>query len=418
PWTADESAFFRACDRRIRQTQQAELGIIEPQLRANGEQFWLETNKVPLHDSNGEVIGILATYQDITQRQQSELALKALNQQLAQQATELASLHHNLEQKVYERTTELHATNHKLKIEIAERLASEAQLQQALHALQATQVKLIQQEKMSSLGQLVAGVTHEINNPVNFIYGNLKPIQGATDQLLRLINLYQKYYPQPEREIAHAIANIDLPFLQSDIYKILRSMETGTERIQSIIASLNNFSRLNEADLKLVSIHEGIDSALTLLHNRLRDDHPHCQIRIIKNYANIPDVECYAGQLNQVFMDILGNAIDALVKQPRPISEDQVNYPSITISTEQATPKFVRVIIHDNGVGISAATQARMFDPFFTTKPIGKGTGLGLSISYTIIAEQHQGRMWCDSTLGHGTSLLIEIPLRQSGLKF
>jgi len=282
-------------------------------------------------------------------------------------------------------------------------------IQQTLHQLQETQSQLIQTEKMSSLGQLVAGVAHEINNPVNFIHGNLNPVAEYAQDLLSLLHLYQEHYPDPIPAIQDQTEAIDLDFLVEDLPKILNSMKIGTERIRQIVLSLRNFSRLDEADMKEVNIHDGIDNTLLILQNRLKAKPEHSGIEIIKEYGNLPLVECYAGQLNQVFMNLLNNAIDALEAQPHPRI--------ITIRTEMsrgdtATGSCVRIRIADNGSGMTEDVKARLFDPFFTTKSVGKGTGLGLSISYQIVVEKHGGVLKCVSEPGQGAEFWIEIPIQ------
>ncbi|WP_225938658.1 sensor histidine kinase [Kovacikia minuta] len=309
------------------------------------------------------------------------------------------------------------------------------QLNQAFQELRHTQSQLIQSEKMSSLGQLVAGVAHEINNPVSFIHGNLSHVNEYTHSLLSLVNLYQQYYPDAEPVIQKEIEAIDLEFLQEDLPKILESMKMGSNRIRQIVLSLRNFSRLDQAEMKPVNIHEGIDSTLMILQNRLKAKSHSPDIEIIKDYGNLPEIECYAGQLNQVFMNILSNAIDALEEKsgarsqepegiqnvelktqnssPSPAPDSPLPTPSIQIQTQLLTPNRVRIRIADNGPGIPPAVQERLFDPFFTTKPVGAGTGLGLSISYQIVVEKHRGSLKCISELGKGTEFWIEIPTHQ-----
>ena len=294
--------------------------------------------------------------------------------------------------------------------EIAE--AQSKKLEKSLRELQQTQAQLVQAEKMSSLGQLVAGVAHEINNPVNFIYGNLKYAKDYTQCLLNLVHLYQQFYANPVSEIQEYIKKIELDFLVDDLPKILNSMEVGAERISEIVLSLRNFSRLDEAEKKRVDIHQGLDSTLLILQSRFKNSLDRPGINVVKNYGNLPLVDCYPGQLNQVFMNIISNAIDALdnYDSRRAIAEIHANPNTITITTEVIETSCV-IRIADNGSGITEAVKERLFDPFFTTKPVGKGTGLGLSISYQIIVEKHGGTLRCISEPGQGTEFWIEIPL-------
>lgn len=292
-----------------------------------------------------------------------------------------------------------------------------------LQELQRTQMQMIQSEKMSSLGQLVAGVAHEINNPVNFIYGNLAHAHDYIKDLLGLVDLYQEHYPTPAAEILDEIDAIDLEFLKEDLVKLLNSMKVGADRIQTIVASLRTFSRMDEAEKKQVSIHDGIDSTLMILQNRTKARHDRPEIEIFKEYANLPVIDCYAGQLNQVFMNILVNAIDALEEAVTQNSAIDW-HPRITIRTEYlqaaepgsssnfSTPA-IRITIEDNGTGMPEAVKARIFDPFYTTKPIGKGTGMGMSISYQIITQKHGGTLTCHSIPGTGTQFVIQIPADQ-----
>ncbi|MCF2149830.1 ATP-binding protein [Desmonostoc muscorum LEGE 12446] len=298
---------------------------------------------------------------------------------------------------------------------------SEAQLRQEAKHLAS---QLVQSEKMSSLGQLVAGVAHEINNPVNFIYGNINFASQYIEDLLKLLQLYQQYYPNPVPEIENKIEAIDLNFLITDLPNLLSSMEVGAERITEIVLSLRNFSRLDEAEMKAVNIHEGIDSTLMILENRLKAKPNSVGIEVIKEYGELPLVECYAGQLNQVFMNILANAIDAL-EESLVISHSSFatdkglmtnNRGQIRIHTKLNKDKQVVIRIADNGIGIPEDVQQRLFEPFFTTKPVGKGTGLGLSISYQIITQKHQGKLQCISTVGQGTEFVIIIPLTQRAI--
>ncbi|HEY9613512.1 GAF domain-containing protein [Allocoleopsis sp.] len=304
----------------------------------------------------------------------------------------------------------------------------------ALENLKQAQTQLIQTEKMSSLGQLVAGVAHEINNPVNFIYGNLTYTNQYAHDLLNLLQLYQKYYDSPAPEIDEYANAIDLDFLREDLPKILASMKIGSERIRNLVLSLRNFSRLDQAEMKPVDIHEGLDSTLLILQHRLKGKPSYPAITVVKTYSELPLVECYASQLNQVFMNVLSNALDALEDyySSRTAEELKALQGNITISTSvrpvdidpevgksgensssALTSSHVVIQIADNGPGISPALLSQIFDPFFTTKPIGKGTGLGLSISYQIVVEKHGGIFRCESQPGQGTQFWIEIPIRR-----
>lgn len=303
-----------------------------------------------------------------------------------------------------------------------EQLQQQAQnLQQALRELGKTQSQLIQSEKMSSLGQLVAGVAHEINNPVNFIHGNLEHTRQYTQDLLRLIALYQTHIQSVPSIIAEEIEAIDLEFIQSDFPKILSSMKVGTDRIRGIVQSLRTFSRLDEADMKAVDLHEGIDSTLMILGNRIKAKPDRPGIQVIKDYGNLPKVECYPGQLNQVFMNILCNAIDALEHHFKPATTTLAtplppaspSVPTITIHTEVLNQQYVRISLTDNAMGMPKKVRDRLFEPFFTTKPVGKGLGMGLPISYQIITDKHKGSLQCISSPGQGTTFVIEIPIQQ-----
>ncbi|MEH2253215.1 sensor histidine kinase [Nostoc sp.] len=305
----------------------------------------------------------------------------------------------------------------------AELEAANYQLKLTLKDLENTQAQLIQTEKMSSLGQLVAGIAHEINNPVNFIDGNIIIINEYTRDLLNLITLSQKYNYHLVSEIQVYIKEIDLDFIKEDLPKILSSIKMGAERISKLVLSLRNFSRLDEAGKKQVDVHEGLDSTLLILQNRLEAKGNHPDIQVIKQYGNLPKVECYPGQLNQVFMNILNNSIDTLkesiigchllVVNVKTTSNQQLttNNPQIRIHTEVLDSNQVIIRIADNGCGMTEEIMQKIFDPFYTTKPVGSGTGLGMSISYQII-NKHGGQLKCISTPLQGTEFIIQIPIR------
>ncbi|MCC5645182.1 GAF domain-containing protein [Nostoc sp. CHAB 5824] len=291
--------------------------------------------------------------------------------------------------------------------------AQTQKLQQALHELQLAQTKLIQSEKMSSLGQLIAGVAHEINNPVNFICGNLKYVAEYAQDLLHLLENYQKFLPIAPPELESELDNIDLEFIMEDLPKLLDSMKLGTSRIVEIVQSLKNFSRHDEAEMKAVNIHDGIDGTLMILHHRLKADVRRPKVEIVKDYAKLPLIECYPGQLNQVFMNVLANAIDALEEG---MSNEEIFPPSaqISIRTEVLDNQWVVIRIADNGPGMKEEVIRRIYDPFFTTKDIGKGTGLGMAISYQIVVDKHGGMLKCRSQPGEGTEFWIQIPVNRA----
>jgi len=283
-------------------------------------------------------------------------------------------------------------------------------LAQALQRIQNAQCQF-HSEKMSSLGRLVAGVAHEINNPIGFIFSNLHHATEYIRELLRLLDLYQQAFPEATPLLREEIQTIDLEFIKSDLPKLLESMKVGSERISQLVQSLRLFSRLDEAKIKAIDIHEGIESTLIILQHRLKLYPNYCEIQVVKDYADLPAIECFPGPINQVFMNIISNAIDALEER----LEVQGLYPNpmIKIRTIRLDQERVAISITDNGGGITEMVQQLLFDPFFTTKPVGKGTGLGLSISYQIIVEQHHGKLYCNSQLDQGTEFVIELPINQ-----
>ncbi|WP_159790846.1 PAS domain S-box protein [Sodalinema gerasimenkoae] len=290
------------------------------------------------------------------------------------------------------------------------------ELSRAYRELQDTQVQLVQAEKMSSLGQLVAGIAHEINNPVNFIYGNLQYTHEYASSLLELVEAYQQHYPNPPGAIAQFIDEIELDFLKDDFHQLITSMRNGATRIRDIVKSLRTFSRLDEAELKAVDLHENLDSTLVILQNRLKGHGDHPGIKIIKNYGQLPNVECYSGLLNQVFMNLLVNAIDAIDQRKESLTlEQQVVYQGCITITTRIDNHQVYLSIRDNGVGMSRQVREQIFNPFFTTKPVGTGTGMGLPTSYQIISKYHNGELICNSTLGAGTELIIQLPAMPRG---
>ncbi|MEG5037744.1 MULTISPECIES: PAS domain S-box protein [unclassified Microcoleus] len=504
PWKPEETEIFRACDRRIMATNTPEYHIIESKMQADGTQCCLDTNKIPLHDNSGNVVGILSTFEDITDRlslaaqvraseelfrtifEDAPIAIYLANlddnklvrvnktycEMLGYTAEELLSktfieLGHpedyskNLEVAHYLERGEtnsyqieirqLAATGkivwvnvtatlirdaegkaiYKLgmienitnrKISAAALQASESQLrkqatqlQEAYEQLQHAQIQLVQSEKMSSLGQMVAGIAHEINNPATFINGNISHTYNYFHDLIEVLSLYQECYPSPVAQISEKVKELDLDFLKEDLPRMLNSMRVGIERISKIVLSLRNFSRLDESEMKLVDLHEGIDSTLLILQHRLHQGSKKSRIEIIKEYGKISKIHCCAGQLNQVFLNIISNAIDALENQPQPrtiVIRTLMKKAGLKSHSKNQLSDCDRIVIciADSGPGMSEDVRKRLFDPFFTTKPVGAGTGLGLSISHQIVVEKHKGSLRCISAPGQGAEFWIEIP--------
>jgi two-component system, NtrC family, sensor kinase len=369
------------------ETGQTQAGIEYRIRHKDGSWRWHESNLSAVHNSRGRVLSVIGIAHDINARVLAEEAGQKIEIQLRQQTQDL------------ERTVQ--------------------ELQQA-------QTQLVQSEKMSSLGQMVAGIAHEINNPVGFIHGNLKHACDYIGDILELLKLYQQQFPDGTPKIQDHIEEIDLDFIKEDLPKLLSSMEVGTTRIREIVRSLRNFSRLDEAERKAVDLHSGIDSTLMILGTRLKGKPDRPKILTIKEYGNLPLVECFAGQLNQVFMNIFANAIDAIdeawaMKSAKAADQTTKTVPfdppQIRIVTEvipSDDPKLsncISIRIADNGLGMPETIRQRLFDPFFTTKPVGKGTGLGMSISYQIVTQTHGGQLRCTSELGRGTEFAIKIPI-------
>ncbi|ASC73743.1 PAS domain protein [Halomicronema hongdechloris C2206] len=339
-----------------------------------------------------------------------KIAQGDLNQQVPIQSHDELAV---LAQSFNEMTSRLQQTLSLLqahKDELEQRVQERTQaLSEAIQHLQQTQTQLVQSEKMSSLGQLVAGVAHEINNPASFIHGNLTYASTYIQDLLDIITLYQQHYPNPPAGLQEAIDAVDLAFIQSDLPKLLQSMQVGSDRINEIVRSLRTFSRLEEGDFKPADIHDGIDSTLMILKHRLKMATGN-GIQVVKHYAPLDPIDCRLGQLNQVFMNILTNAIDALQDQGAAPSSPSQQPPTIEIRTRSLSPDWIAIHIFNNGPSIDTEIHSKLFDPFFTTKSVGQGTGLGLSISYQIVTEHHRGRLYCHSKANWGTEFILELP--------
>ncbi|MDJ1173828.1 PAS domain S-box protein [Roseofilum capinflatum] len=341
--------------------------------RKDGSLYWAHATISPIFNADQKITHFLGIQENITARKQAESDLRESEYKLRQQTQEL------------EKTL--------------------AELRQA-------QSQLIQTEKMSSLGQLVAGIAHEINNPVSFIYGNLGYAESYIKDLMSVIEAYQNSYPNPEQQVSETIEEIDFEFLVEDLAKILQSMKEGANRIDAIVSSLRTFSHIDQVGIKAVDIHQGLDSTLTLLQCRLQGDENRREIQLKKQYGKLPLVECYPDQLHQVFMNLIMNAIDAIEERDRSSDNVQSYLGEISIITRTIGDRSVQISIIDNGIGIKESIKPRLFDPFFTTKDVGQGTGLGLSISYQIITEQHQGTIECLSKVSEGIEWVITLPVQ------
>ncbi|BAY60195.1 response regulator receiver signal transduction histidine kinase [Calothrix brevissima NIES-22] len=322
--------------------------------------------------------------EEVLARIQVHLKIRFLTKKLAEQ-------NQQLEQRVGERTQDL---------------------SQALEDLKQSQVQLVQQEKLSTLGQLVAGVAHEINNPLGFITGNVDFINNYTQSLITHLRLYQEIYPQADEKIIKNAKLIELEQILQDIPKAISSVNLGLERITEISESLRIFARTDTTHKISFDIHDGIDSTLLILKHRLKSNKQRPEIVIIKNYGDLPFIDCYPGQINQVLMNLIANAIEAFEEEPETPLNLQEIIPEIKISTIfQPESNLIKITVKDNGNGISPENSQQIFQQYFTTKPVGKGTGLGLSISKQIIEDKHQGKIYFNSALGQGTEFIIELPV-------
>jgi len=383
-----------------RKAQKFEYG-----LQGGDRHLWLDATMSPLSQTT-----VILVVRDVSSRHETEDALR-------QAKTEL-------EERVAARAGEIHDANKKLQREVVERMQIEEalrlseererekaqELERTLKELKRAQAQLVQTEKMSSLGQLAAGMAHEINNPVNFIHGNIDPIRNYTHDLLDLVEIYQEEYPEPLERIEEFLEDIEFDFLQEDLAKALDSMKTGTERIREIVRSLQNFARLDETGMKRVDLHQGLESSINMLIGRFRATTKRPQVELEKRFDELPKVMCYPNQINQVVTNIIENAIDALegrYTKPEPPSEP----PRLIVSTYRRNESEVAISIQDNADGMPQDVVEQVFNPFFTTKPVGKGTGLGLSISYQIIHENHGGLLICESELGVGSEFILVLPI-------
>lgn len=349
--------------------------------------------------------------EEVLARVNAHLQIRQLTKQLQQEVCErkaaqsaLQLANQELERRVQERTAKLALSESQLR-------QRTQQLEHSLQDLKQTQSQLVQAEKISSLGQLVAGVAHEVNNPLGFISGNLSHVKDYIEDLFHILKLYQNAVPDPSDDIAEELDEADLDFLMEDLPKMLSSMQVGVDRIQGIMSSLRTFTRVDKGEKQLTDIHAGLDSTLMILQHRLKANSQRPEIHVVKEYADLPPIYCYGGQLNQVFMNLIANVIDALdeFSQGKAFAELESHPNVIGVKTE-VIPNYVLIRISDNGSGMEPETQDRIFESFYTTKPAGKGTGLGLSISRQIVHEKHSGDLKCISHLGKGTEFIIQLP--------
>lgn len=344
-------------------------------LRKDGSIIICEWINTPVFDDEGRMLSIYSIAQNVTDRVMAERRLQESEAQLLEKSTTL---------------------------------------EQVVEQLQQAQIQLVQSEKMSALGNLVAGVAHEINNPLGFLKGNIRPALEHLEDLFALLDAYAEHHPDPHQQVQQLIEEVDLEFIRQDLPKLLESMNQGIDRIKTISDSLRTFSRLDSEYPVSFDLQDGLDSTILLLKHRLKSHDHRPAIQVIKNYGDVPEVECFAGQLNQVFMNLLANAIDELDEACRdhPVQALSENPPQIIITTAlSADQKSVHLSIQDNGRGIAEELQSQIFEHLFTTKLVGKGTGLGLTLSRQVIEEKHGGRLWLESQLGAGTTFMIELPL-------
>lgn len=396
-------------DRSQRQLAQTQLKQCEHLLDSRAEE--IRVSKATLLQRNATL------QQTLSALAQTKEALEVSHQEVQVSRAALSQKADTLEKTVDElqaTKAELVAAHKEVQVSRAALAQKAATLEQMLNDLQQAQLQMIQAEKMSSLGQLVAGIAHEINNPVNFIHANLEPMQLYANDLLDLISAYQAHCCDPALSAQADAA--DLAFIQEDLPKILQSMTVGTERIQQIVVSLQNFSRSDEDGRKPANVHDGLESSLLIMQHRLNEKGQYSQIELVREYGDLPEIACYPGLINQVFMNLLANAIDALnEKCDRYQICDRGTITLRTSAIKKNGSDWVEIAMSDTGIGISEAIAPHIFDAFFTTKPVGKGTGMGLSISYTIVTQKHNGELSFSSTPTQGSEFVVRLPVEVTG---